>query len=164
MPESNLSAEEASTPYADLTRPDTIVLISQPPDQTCAVVGGIMALRMQKLGARGIIVDGRVRDLSALRELGIPVWSRGTSVVGAGAETRFHAKEVAVRIGGVEVRPGDFVVVDEEEGGVVVCPRERVGEVLGLLAGEEGLVGRDGRVVEWVEKGGSVREGFEMFR
>jgi regulator of RNase E activity RraA len=47
--------------------------MSQPPGQTCAVMGGIMAARMRKLGAKGVLVDGRVRDLETLRGLGVPV-------------------------------------------------------------------------------------------
>lgn len=74
LPESNIPA---GTPYADLITPDTVVLISQPAGQKCAVVGGIMATRMAKLGARALVVDGRVRDMSCLRgvaqEGGCPV-------------------------------------------------------------------------------------------
>lgn len=60
-------------PFSDLTVPGTIVVLSQPRGQKCAVVGGIMAARMAKLGAQGVVVDGRVRDLSSLRELDMPV-------------------------------------------------------------------------------------------
>jgi len=50
-----------------------VVVLSQPAGQKCAVVGGIMAARMAKLGARGVVVDGRVRDLGTCGGLGIPV-------------------------------------------------------------------------------------------
>jgi regulator of RNase E activity RraA len=63
----------AGVSYADMTRSGTIVLISQPRGQRCAVVGGIMAARMGKMGARGVLVDGRVRDLDALGAQAIPV-------------------------------------------------------------------------------------------
>ena len=76
----------AGTPYADLTTPDTVVVISQPRDQVCAVLGGIMAARMAKLGAKGIVVDGRVRDMgemyfdtgTLMRQLGIVSESVGS--------------------------------------------------------------------------------------
>jgi regulator of RNase E activity RraA len=48
-------------------------VVSQPAGQRNAVVGGIMAMRMARLGARGVLVDGRVRDLSTLAEVGMPV-------------------------------------------------------------------------------------------
>jgi len=59
--------------YVDLTQPDTVVVLSQPPEHRCAVLGGIMALRMKVRGAKGVVVGGRLRDLTELRGLGLPV-------------------------------------------------------------------------------------------
>ena len=59
--------------WVDLTVPETIVIISQPEGQKNAVLGGIMALRAQVLGAKGIIVSGRVRDVEELESTGLPV-------------------------------------------------------------------------------------------
>lgn len=61
-------------PYADLATPGTIAVLSQPRGQKCAVVGGIMAARMRKLGVKGVVVDGRVRDLGGLAEVGAEGW------------------------------------------------------------------------------------------
>lgn len=68
----------ANTHWVDLTKPDTFVVMSQPKGQTCAALGGIMASRMKKLGAKGILVGGRVRDLTELKTKHIPV--RGSIV------------------------------------------------------------------------------------
>ena len=120
-----------------------------------------MAARMKYLGAQGIVVDGRVRDLATLRELGFPVWSRGTSIIGAGAQTKFHARDVPVKIGRVTVEPGDIIMVDGEENGVVAVPKGRVDEVLDLLPK---LVGADEKVIRDVEDGVSVKEAFKRHR
>jgi regulator of RNase E activity RraA len=157
-PESDLPD---SRPYADWTERDTIVVISQPPDQSCAVVGGIMAVRMKHLGASGIVVDGRVRDLVALNETQLPIWSRGTSIIGAGAETKFHARNVRVKIGETTVEPGDIIMIDPFENGVVIVPKGKVEELLELLPK---LVGADERVIEDVERGISVEEAFKKHR
>lgn len=53
-----------------------MVVISQPRGQICAVLGGIMALRMSVVGAEGVIAWGRVRDVEELRETGLPVSPR----------------------------------------------------------------------------------------
>ena len=63
----------ANTHYVDLTPPDTFVVMSQPSGQTCAALGGIMASRMKSRGAKGIVVGGRVRDLTELKTKHIPV-------------------------------------------------------------------------------------------
>lgn len=59
--------------WVDLTEPDTIVVMQQPEGQKCAILGGIMALRMKVLNARGVIVSGRVRDVVELGSTGLPV-------------------------------------------------------------------------------------------
>ncbi|KAJ9666587.1 hypothetical protein H2201_003246 [Coniosporium apollinis] len=162
LPESNIPA---GTPYADLVTPDTVVLISQSAGQKCAVVGGIMATRMAKLGAKALVVDGRVRDMSCLwgvaQEGGCPVWSRGTSTIGAGAEAKAHAVSVPVTVLGVKVHPGDLVMIDQDEKAVVAIPRDRVAEVLEMLPG---LVKADEKVLADVEAGGSVKEAFKKHR
>jgi regulator of RNase E activity RraA len=52
-----------------------VVFISQPPPQVNAVYGGLMTLRAQALGAAGVVIDGRVRDLGEHRALKFPVRS-----------------------------------------------------------------------------------------
>lgn len=70
MPPGNIPE---NTHWVDMTRRDSIVVISQPPGQKNAVLGGIMALRMRVLGARAVIVAGRIRDSSELKSSGLPV-------------------------------------------------------------------------------------------
>jgi regulator of RNase E activity RraA len=150
-----------SRPYADLTESGTIVVISQPAGQSCAVVGGIMAARMQHLGAEGIVVDGRVRDLVALNQMKLPIWSKATSVIGAGAETKCHARNVSVKIGETVVEAGDIIMIDPFENGVVAVPQGKVDELLALLPK---LVEADEKVIADVERGVSVEEAFKEHR
>ncbi|KAI4647180.1 uncharacterized protein J4E79_010331 [Alternaria viburni] len=158
IPATNLTD---SRPYADYTESGTIVVISQPPGQSCAVVGGIMAARMQHLGAEGIVVDGRVRDITALNQTQLPIWSKATSVIGAGAETKFHAHNVPVRIGETVVEAGDIIMIDPFENGVVAVPRGKVDELLDLLPK---LIEADERVIADVGSGVSVEEAFKRHR
>jgi regulator of RNase E activity RraA len=120
-----------------------------------------MAARMKHLGASGIVVDGKVRDLVALNETQLPIWSKGTSVVGAGAETKFHARNVRVTIGDAIVEPGDIIMIDPFEKGVVAVPKEKVEALLELLPK---LVGADEDVIHDVERGVSVAEAFKRHR
>ena len=59
--------------WVDETEEDTILVIEQPSDQTCAAIGGIMATRMKTKGLQGCVVGGRVRDLAELKKSGLPV-------------------------------------------------------------------------------------------
>lgn len=59
--------------WADLTQPGSFVVIRQPDKHKNAVCGGIMALRIKALQAKGILVWGRVRDVQELKSTGLPV-------------------------------------------------------------------------------------------
>jgi regulator of RNase E activity RraA len=64
-PPSNIPAGKH---WVDLTQPGTIAILNQPEGQRNAVLGGIMALRMKKLSALGVVVYGRIRDIQELRD------------------------------------------------------------------------------------------------
>ena len=76
LPDSDASAIPSGQHWADLTEEGTIVMIEQPEGQSCAALGGILALRMKSMGAVGCVVGGRVRDLGELKTCGLSVSSR----------------------------------------------------------------------------------------
>jgi regulator of RNase E activity RraA len=135
-------------------------VIEQPAGQHCAVVGGIMAVRMKYLGIRGVVVNGRIRDLSEIQGCSLPVWARGTSTVGTGAEAKAGLREVRVEVGGVGVEPGDIIFCDPLEG-VVAIPRDLLDQVLEIMPK---LVDMDDKVKAAVEKGSSAFDAFQQFR
>ncbi|PON25715.1 hypothetical protein TGAM01_v205600 [Trichoderma gamsii] len=146
--------------WADIIQPGTFAVLKQPPGQTNAVCGGIMALRMKVRQVTGIMVAGRVRDLDELRSTALPIWAYGTSTVGAGGGSVPWAAQVAVEVNGVQVTPGD-VAFSDPGNGVVIIPQDKVGQVLELLPS---LVAADAKVKEDVLKGMSVYEAFKLHR
>ncbi|KAI5301570.1 hypothetical protein KEM56_001590 [Ascosphaera pollenicola] len=148
------------THWADCVKPNTVVVIEQPAGQHCAAVGGIMATRMGVLGAKGVVVDGRVRDMQELEGSGIAVWSKATSTVGSGAESKPLAREVDVDISGVPVSPGDIIYLEPTEGAVVI-QRSLLDDVLALMPK---IVSADDKVKEAVQGGMTVFEAFKKFR
>lgn len=79
------------------------------------------------IGVEGVVLDGFIRDLAELRELGFPVFARGAVPSGM---NRLGPGEIngVISCGGVSVNPGDLVCGDED--GVVVVPRDKAAEVL----------------------------------
>ncbi|QRD83000.1 DlpA domain protein [Aspergillus flavus] len=150
----------AGTHWVDFAEPGTVAVIEQPEGQHCAVLGGIMAVRMKYLGVKGALVNGRVRDLSEIRECQLPVWARATSTVGTAAEAKPGARNVPVSLGGVTVSPGDIIFCDPLEG-VVAIPRELLDQVLDLMPK---LVAMDDKVKEAVLQGSNVFDAFKKFR
>ncbi|RMJ28153.1 DlpA domain protein [Aspergillus sp. HF37] len=146
--------------WVDCAEPGSVAILDQPHGQFCAVLGGIMAVRMGYLGVKGAVVNGRVRDLGELRESKLPVWGLATSTVGSGAEAKPAARNVPVSVGGVTVSPGDIIFCDPLEG-VVAIPRDQLDQVLDLMPK---LVAMDDRVKEAVAQGQEVADAFKKFR
>lgn len=82
---------------------------------------------------------------------------RGFAAAGTGLEAKPWAVDVPLRVGGVEVRPGDFAVLDEAERGVVVIPKEKLREVVELLPRFKEA---DDAVLEDVRRGVGLQEAF----
>ena len=119
----------------DVVQPGEVLVLTMPEPAPVALVGGLIATQAKAHGAAAILVDGSVRDLEELAELGLPIWARYVRIRGAVKQTPGEI-DVAVEIGGATIRPGDVVVLDAD--GAAVVERERVDETLrGALAREE---------------------------
>lgn len=133
-----------------------------------------MATRMRRLGVEGVLVDGNIRDINHIRGLGLPVFAKGVSIVGAGAECRASEIDVPIQVNSeweIWIHPGDIIVADAD--GVVCLPQSLALKVLEmvprLVAGiayspPTFLIAADERVLEDVEKGVSVQQAFKDHR
>jgi 4-hydroxy-4-methyl-2-oxoglutarate aldolase len=103
------------------------LLVVRCPDRLYGYFGEVLAVAALSAGVAGMVIDGSVRDVEAVREAGFPVFAAGTALPGTGklAEGSVGA-ELEVR--GARVRRGDIVVADES--GVVVMAPEAVSGVL----------------------------------
>jgi 4-hydroxy-4-methyl-2-oxoglutarate aldolase len=92
-----------------------------------ALLGRLMALEARRKGVRGFVVDGAVRDVRDLAEVGIPVFARAATPR-LGTAEHLAQTQVPIICGGAPVQPGDILHGDED--GVVVFPARRLREVL----------------------------------
>lgn len=104
-----------------------ILVITMPEPAAVALVGELLATQAAVRGVAGILVDGSVRDVETLREMGLPIWSRFVRVRGA-TKTIVGSLNQPIAVGGATIRPGDVVVLDED--GAVVVAADRAAEVL----------------------------------
>lgn len=95
-----------------------------------AVLGDMICTKAHHRGIAGFIVDGLVRDLPGILEMGMPVFARGTTAIGplhrGPGEINFP-----IACGGVVVNPGDVAVTDRA--GIVVVPQPFVAELVERL-------------------------------
>lgn len=113
---------------AAASRPGDVAVIDCAGHHDVAVIGGTSGTHFRDAGLAGCIVDGSVRDLEELAELGLPIWSRGRSP--RAALHRLRTAEVGGRVSLAEVSVcrGDLVLADDT--GVVIVPAERIADVL----------------------------------
>lgn len=91
-----------------------------------AVWGELASWSSLQAGVRGIVIDGAVRDIDDIRELGFPAFSR-TVAPCAGEPKGYGGIGIEITVGGQRVRTGDWIVGDES--GIVVIPKEMAVEV-----------------------------------
>ena len=75
-----------------------------------ATFGDGMAALHKALGATGAVVDGTVRDLTGIKDVGLPIWGRGL-VPGHGVFSLIRINS-PVTVGELEVRPDELLVAD----------------------------------------------------
>jgi len=88
--------------------------------------GELASWSCKQKGIAGFVIDGAVRDVDEIRRIQFPVFARCV-VPNAGEPKGFGEINAEITCGGVEVRPGDWIIGDDN--GVVVVPRERAYEI-----------------------------------
>lgn len=110
----------------DLAGPGDVLVISNDGGTHVAPWGELATHSAKNRGITGIVIDGAVRDVDEIREMGFPLFARGTAP-NAGEPKGFGEINSEILCCGQEVRPGDWIVADES--GVVVIPREHAYEI-----------------------------------
>lgn len=88
--------------------------------------GELASWSCKQKGIAGFVIDGAVRDVDEIRRIRFPVFARYI-VPNAGEPKGFGEINAEITCGGVEVRPGDWIIGDDN--GVVVVPKERAYEI-----------------------------------
>jgi 4-hydroxy-4-methyl-2-oxoglutarate aldolase len=111
----------------EMTRPGDVVVVNARGSQDFALVGGNVCRGLKARGIAAFMADGAIRDVSEIREDGLPVFARGIALH-MGPLNGAGEVNVPIAFGGVVVNPGDIIVADED--GIVVVPQDRVEQVV----------------------------------
>ncbi len=91
-----------------------------------AVWGELATHSARNRGLAGVIVWGAIRDTADIARIGVPVWSRLVTSH-AGEPKGFGEIDIALSIDGLDCRPGDWVVADDD--GALFLPAAKALEI-----------------------------------
>jgi 4-hydroxy-4-methyl-2-oxoglutarate aldolase len=111
----------------DRLQPGEVLVLTMPEPAPVALIGDLLAAQARQRGAAAVLVDAAVRDVEELQAMGLPIWARWVRARGAEKKV-VGSLDVAVEVGGANIRPGDVVVLDAD--GAAVVEQERVAEVV----------------------------------
>ena len=117
--------DEQVARFAELPGPAIVVFQDLDDPPIGATFGEVMCASYRCFGALGIVTSGPARDLDQVRRLGFAAFSNG--VVCSHAYSHIASVHQPVRVGGMEVRPGDLLHADAN--GVCSIPLSIASEV-----------------------------------
>jgi len=139
-----------------MAEPGDVIVVDAQGDLSNAIVGELMLTWAKKKGVAGIVVDGAVRDASAIKTMDIAVYAAGVTPNGPFKNGPGEVN-APISCGGQVIRPGDIVVGDED-GIVVIAPQDApdiLEKAKATVLKEAGIVadiqGR-GWDLDWVDK------------
>ena len=140
------SLDEQVARFAELAGPAIVVFQDLDDPPVGATFGEIMCASYQCFGALGIVTNGPARDLDQVRRLGFAAFSDG--VVSSHSYSHITSLHQPVRVGGLEVRPGDLLHADAN--GVCAIPEAIASEVAQAAAE---FVAAEAVVIEFAKSG-----------
>jgi regulator of RNase E activity RraA len=136
---------------------DVMVVCTQRSTRTC-FWGELLATAARARGARGIVVDGTVRDVAQITSMKFSTFATGIYMVDSAGRSIVIDHNCPVDCGGVLVNPGDIVFGDID--GVIVIPKAMEKEVIPLALEK---ASKEDQVREELLKGTLLRDVYNKY-
>lgn len=116
-------------------QPGDILVVDALGSEAGGHLGDVMCTRIKLRQAAALVIDGSVRDLPYLSELGLPIFARGAT--GPASPLLPIEFNVPIQCGGALVVPGDLIIADAD--GVCVVPIDLAADVARATIEQEEL-------------------------
>jgi 4-hydroxy-4-methyl-2-oxoglutarate aldolase len=123
---------EAEITAIDSILPGEVVVVSTGASKRNAPWGELLSTAAVARGARGAVVDGLVRDVRRIQELGFPLFAAGMKPVDSKGRGVVITHNIPVQCGGVLVSPADLIFADLD--GVLAIPAAAIQEAVRLAS------------------------------
>ncbi len=147
-----------SVEMIDNAKPGEVGVIVMEGTLDVAAMGNLMGTAAVVRGMAGMVLDGAVRDVGDLRDMGLTVYARAAIPSTAVGRYATVARNIPVECAGVTVRPGDIIVANED--GVVVVPQEHAEAVLKKA---QEIDEREIKMYPFIRKFKSLQKAIETF-
>lgn len=107
--------------------PGEVLMIDCGGSLESGVLGDIFTLRVRQRGGHAIVIDGAIRDLTGIKRMDFPVFSKGVHGAPIPTAQMSVAVNEPITCGGVCVVPGDIIVGNSD--GVVAMPPQFAAEM-----------------------------------
>lgn len=139
----------------DTALEDEVVVVDADDSVDEAVWGELLSTHAAATGVRGMVTNGAVRDVSAIRDVDFPVFARAVTPRGPSGNEE-DERNVQVTVGGAPIDPGDVLVGDDS--GAVVIERDAAEEV---ASAAEAVAEAERDVERSIRNGTSLERAFE---
>jgi 3-hexulose-6-phosphate synthase/6-phospho-3-hexuloisomerase len=123
-----------------------------------AIWGELATHSCLQKGVGGVVVHGAIRDTVEIRKMGFPAFSKLITPT-AGEPKGFGEIGIALSIEGVLIRPGDWIVGDDD--GVVVIPRAKAVEIANRAMD---VLEKENRIRKEIDAGSTLAKVTELLR
>ncbi|MFD1361317.1 RraA family protein [Lentibacillus salinarum] len=112
----------------ELVQEGDVLVVSDADGSTYACAGEVSTFKSIRLGINGLVVDGAVTDCLEMEDMGFSCFAKYINALVGKPEGNQGAVRVPVKIGGVDVNPGDLVIADDN--GIAFLYPEKAKEIL----------------------------------
>lgn len=140
--------------------PSNSVIVVEPGNESSAAHWGeLMTNTALQRGAKGIVINGGLRDSLQILDVGLPAFRKYHSPLTAAYRWNIDSFNIPIKVGNVTIEPGDYVLGDID--GVLIIPQAIIKEVVEQTVA---VVGKEDVVRASLQEGGNIRELFEEYK
>lgn len=144
---------EFRTQMLDELHENAFVVWDTSKDEKATLWGGVMTATARGLKVKAACIDGGIRDTHQILEKDFPVFYKYRISNGSLGRCLITHYQIPIKIGDVDIKPGDIVLGDID--GVLVVPRAIAYDV--LVRAEE-IKSNEKKIFSWVNEGQSIQQ------
>ncbi|MEM0964783.1 MAG: RraA family protein [Verrucomicrobiota bacterium] len=143
----------------DSLKPEEVVVVNTSSVDTCAFWGELFSTVAYSRKAAGAVIDGFVRDVRKIRDLGLPVYARGMNVRNSKNRQTVLQYDQPITCGGVTVKNGDYIFGETD--GCLVIPAKEAEEVLNRALD---IADKEDAMRSAILRGSTLREAYDRYQ